>query len=93
MQDDVKPVPGQKSEVAIDQAHMVVPAVEETIGTQEENARQGGKIFTKSFEADETRPQDLHGAVNYQKETADPAKVPPFYSYTDLTKPRGTVRG
>lgn len=88
-----EPTPGAATPAAIDQAHMVTPAVEETIGTQEENARQGGSISTKPFDSGETRPQELHGAVNYQKTTSDPGGVPEFYAYTDLTKPRGTVRG
>lgn len=94
MQNDIKPVPGAKSEVAIDQAHMVVPNTTEEVGEASEgDAKGGGRIFTKAFEADETRPQDLHGSVNYQKVTADPAGVPKFYPYTDLTAAKGTVRG
>jgi hypothetical protein len=88
-----EPTPGPKTEAVIDQAHMVTPAVEETPGTQEKNARQGGSISTKPFDSGETRPQELHGSVNYQKETSDPGGVPQFYAYTDLTKPRGTVKG
>lgn len=72
---------------------MVVPAVEETPGTAEHDARGGGEIYTCAHSDDETRPQDLHGSVNYQKTTADPGKSPEFIAYTDLTRPRGTVRG
>jgi hypothetical protein len=88
-----EPTPGAATPAAIDQAHMVTPAIEETIGTVENNARGGGSISTKPFDAGETRPQELHGSVNYQKETADPGQSPEFYPYTDLTKPRGTVKG
>lgn len=92
MTDVVKPTSGSPTETDIDQAHMVVPAVAETPDTSEENARQGGTIFTKSFDSSETRPQELHGAVNYQKETSTDG-VPAFIPYTDLTMPKGTVRG
>lgn len=89
----VSPTSGAKTEVAIDQAHMVVPNTSEEVGEAGEgDAKGGGTIFTKEFEADETRPQDLHGAVNYQKETSTTG-VPKFYSYTDLTATKGTVRG
>jgi hypothetical protein len=92
---DIKPIPGSATEKAIPQAGqaMVVPAVEEIPGTSEENARQGGRIETKAYEGSETRPQELHGAVEYQRQTADPGGVPKFYDYTELTKPRETVRG
>jgi hypothetical protein len=95
MQNDIKPVPGNATDKAIPQAGqaMVVPAVPEIPGTVEENAKTGGRIFTQGFEQDETRPQDLHGAVAYQQATADPGKTPQFIAYTDLTTPRSTVRG
>lgn len=69
---------------------MVVPAEQALPNESMENARQGGRISTKAFEADETRPQELHGAVNYQKATADPGAAPGFVAYTDLTKPKNT---
>lgn len=78
---------------AIDQSHMVVENSAESVGTMEENARQGGRIATKGFEENETRPQEMHGSVNYQKETADPGQTPKFNSYTELTATKGTVRG
>ncbi len=90
---DIKPIAGPSTEAAIDQAVMVVPASAETIGTSEENARQGGRIYTCEHSETQTRPQELHGAVNYQKTTADPGKVPSFYDYTSLTANKGTVRG
>ena len=92
MQNDVKPVPGQKTEGAVPQAGqaMVVPADKALPNESMENARQGGRIYTVAFAADETRPQELHGAVNYQKWTADPAQTPPFIAYTDLTVPKNT---
>jgi hypothetical protein len=95
MQNDVRPVPGPASQKAIPQAGqaMVVPAVNELPNESTEDARQGGRIFTQGFETDETRPQDLHGAVAYQQATADPGKKPAFVAYTDLTQPRGDVRG
>ena len=95
MQGDIKPVPGPATDKAIPQSGqtMVVPAVPEIPGTAEENAKTGGRIETKPFEADETRPQDMHGAVKYQQTTADPGGTPKFYAYTDLTTPRSTVRG
>lgn len=90
---DVKPIAGAATETDLDQARMVIPAVPETIGTSEENARQGGRIYTNQHSESETRPQEMHGAVNYQKITADPGGVPKFYPYTGLTIPKGTVRG
>lgn len=93
MQNDIKPVPGGATPSEIPQAHMVVEAENVLPNENTENARSGGQIFTKSFAEDETRPQDLHGAVAYQQETADPGSKPPFVAYTDLTRPRGTVRG
>lgn len=92
MQNDVKPVPGGSTEKVLGQADMVVPAAAEIPGTVEENARQGGRVYTKGFEADECRPQDLHGSVAYQKQTADPGASPRFIDYTSLTTPRGNVR-
>jgi hypothetical protein len=93
MQNDVKPVPGPATPSAIPQAHQVVAAENELPNEAMEDARGGGEISTKGFEADETRPQDLHGAVAYQQATADPGAKPKFIAYTDLTKPRGEVRG
>ena len=93
MQNDIKPVPGKATDSALPQANMVVPAENVLPRTSEENARQGGSIFTKAFAADETRPQELHGSVQYQKDTADPGAVPKFVVYTDLTKPRTAIRG
>lgn len=93
MQNDVKPVPGPATSSELPQAHMVVPAENALPNENMENARGGGNVFTKEFAADETRPQDLHGAVAYQQETAEPGQKPPFVAYTDLTRPRGTVRG
>lgn len=94
MQNDVKPVPGTSTEKAIPQAGqtMVVPAENALPNESVENARQGGRIYTKQFEADETRPQELHGSVNYQQTTADPGAKPPFVEYTDLTRPRTAIR-
>ena len=91
---DVKPIPGGKTEVDIDQAHMVVPAVEEEPGEATEgDAKGGGHIYTCEHSESETRPQELHGSVNYQKTTAQPGQAPPFIPYTDLTEARGKVRG
>lgn len=89
---DIKPIPGGATPVEIDQAVMVVPAVAEATGENTEDARQGGSVFTKAWAQDETRPQELHGSVNYQKETSTDG-VPKFYAYTDLTMAKGTVRG
>jgi len=90
---NIQPIAGKSTEAAIDQAVMVVPAVAEATGENAEDAREGGRIFTKPYASDETRPQDLHGSVNYQKETADPGEAPKFYQYTDLTLAKGKVRG
>jgi hypothetical protein len=90
MQNDVKPVSGGGK---TPNEHSVVPAVNELPNESTEDARQGGRVVTKGFEADETRPQDLHGSVAYQQATADPGKKPSFVAYTDLTQPRGEVRG
>jgi len=76
---------------ALPQAHMVVPSESELPHENTEDARSGGKISTKGFSEDETRPQDLHSAVKYQEQTGD--GKPPFVAYTDLTKARGAVRG
>jgi hypothetical protein len=101
MQNDVKPVPGQATDKAIPQSgqRMIVPAEKElpreahepATGLQDSDARGGGRIFTQAFAADETRPQELHGAVEYQKRTADPGAKPVFWPYTDLTTPRNTT--
>jgi hypothetical protein len=61
---------------------------EEGGGDEMHDARQGGEIETVKFEEDETRPQELHGAADYQKETADPGKEPSLVRYTELTKAR-----
>lgn len=90
---NIKPIEGPSTEAAIDQAVMVVPAVAEATGESTEDAREGGRISTKAYASDETRPQELHGSVNYQKETSDPGQAPKFYPYTDLTLAKGTVRG
>ena len=91
---NVKPTSGAATESAIDQAHMVVPSTPETPGPAGEgNSKGGGEIYTCAFSETETRPQELHGSVNYQKTTADPGKAPSFIPYTDLTDPKGTVRG
>jgi hypothetical protein len=90
---NIKPIPERDTPAMIDQAHMVVPNTAEAIGEQEEDARQGGRISTEAYNEEETRPQELHGAVQYQKETADPGQVPKFYPYVDLTANKGTVRG
>ena len=91
-----EPVPPTKdapTPSAIPQAHMVVPAENELPNESTFDARGGGMIETCTYETDETRPQELHGSVEYQKTTADPGKAPGFVAYTDLTRPRGTVRG
>lgn len=92
MQNDVKPVPGPATPSELPQAHMVVENENVLPNENMENARGGGSIYTKGFDADECRPQDLHGAVEYQKQTSTEGK-PPFVAYTDLTRPRGAVRG
>ena len=101
MQNDVKPVPGQATDKAIPQSgqKMVVPASkalpreahEPQSGVGDSDARGGGSISTVAFSADETRPQELHGAVEYQKRTADPGAKPAFWDYTRLTQPRNTT--
>lgn len=101
MQNDVKPVPGQATDKAIPQAgqKMVVPAEkalpreahEPATGVQDSDGRAGGRIFTKTFAEDETRPQELHAAITYQEQTADPGAKPPFWPYTDLTVPKNTT--
>jgi len=101
MQNDVKPVPGQATDKAIPQSgrRMVVPsenelpreAHEPATGLQDSDGRSGGSIYTAEFAEDETRPQELHGAVEYQKVTADPGAKPSFWAYTELTKPRNTT--
>jgi hypothetical protein len=88
----VAPTPGAATPAAIDQAHMVVESSRELPNEETFDARQGGRIMTKAFEEDETRPQDLHGSVNYQKETSSAGK-PRFVSYTELTDPNEAVRG
>lgn len=70
----------------VPQGRIVEPAEAQTPGTVEENAKTGGRIYTAGFNEDETRPQDLHGALAYQKETADPGRGPEFFRYTELTK-------
>lgn len=100
MQNDVKPVPGKATDKAIPQAgqRMVVPAEkalpnehhEPASGVQDSDGRAGGRIYTQMFAEDETRPQELHGAVEYQKRTADPGAKPGFIPYTDLTAPKNT---
>lgn len=100
MQNDIKPVPGQATDKAIPQSGqtMVVPAEkalpneahEPASGVQDSDGRAGGRIFTQPFAPDETRLQELHGAVEYQKRTADPGAKPPFIPYTDLTVPKNT---
>ena len=92
MTDVVKPTPGPASPAAIPQAHMVVPNVQELPHEQEFDARGGGEISTAAFDTNETRPQELHGAVAYQEKFSTDKK-PDFVAYTDLTKPRGVVRG
>jgi len=93
MQNDIKPVPGAASDKAIPQAGqaMVVPSENALPNESVENAKTGGRIMTVAFAADETRPQELHGAVNYQKTTADPGQTPGFVAYTDLTRPKNTT--
>jgi hypothetical protein len=91
---DIKPTKGAPTETAIDQARMVVPAVAEEPGLAgETDAKGGGEIYTCAFSETETRPQDMHGSVNYQKTTADPGSAPPFIPYTGLTEAKGKVRG
>lgn len=90
---DVKPIPGPASEVAIDQARMVVPAERELPNEEEHDAKQGGNIYTCPFGgSEETRPQEMHGSVNYQKTTSTDG-VPNFVKYTELTDIKETIRG
>lgn len=90
---DVKPIPGASSESSIDQARMVVPAADELPNSQEHDAKQGGSIYTCPFGgSEETRPQEMHGSVNYQKTTSTDG-VPNFVKYTELTDPKTTIRG
>lgn len=70
----------------VPQGRIVEAGEAQTPGTVEENAKTGGRIYTAGFSEDETRPQELHGALQYQKTTADPGSTPPFYDYTELTK-------
>lgn len=51
----------------------------------EGNAKGGGSISTASFSEEETRPQELHGAKEYQSRTGE---VPSLIRYTDLTQPK-----
>lgn len=90
--EEAKPTPGEDTERAITQAHMVVPAEAEEPGEEMQDARQGGEIYTCSFSDEETRPQDLHSATSYQEMTADPKRKPDFVKYTELTEARGEVR-
>lgn len=90
---NVEPIAGPSTESALDQARMVVPAESELPNSEEHDARQGGSISTKAFAgSSETRPQEMHGSVNYQKETSTGGK-PNFVKYTELTDPRETIRG
>jgi hypothetical protein len=93
MQNDVKPVPGPPTPSELPQQDMVVPAENALPRTEEENARMGGRISTVAFEADETRPQDMHGSVHYQETTADPGAKPAFWNYRELTRVKETIRG
>lgn len=91
---DIKPIAGPASEVAIDQAHMVVEAERELPNEETFDARGGGKIYTCAFGgSEETRPQEMHGSVNYQKITSTEKSAPNFVTYTELTAPRTTIRG
>lgn len=89
---EMDPTPGAKTEVAIDQSKMVVESERELPNEETFDARQGGKIYTCAFSDSETRRPELHGSVNYQKETSTDGK-PGFVAYTDLTSPRETIRG
>lgn len=90
---EVPPIPGEATEKALPTSHMVTPAEVEEPGELEHDARQGGRIETHAFSEEETRPQELHSAVKYQEETADPGEKPRFVEYTELTKARGEVKG
>lgn len=76
------------TESMLPQAHMVTPAVVETPGTTEHDARSGGNIMTVADP--QTRPQEMHSAKEYQSVTGT---VPTFIAYTDLTQPKGSVKG
>lgn len=90
-EEPVPPAKGPEPQ-AIDQAYLVVENSAEEPGEATDDARTGGRIYTCMHEEDETRRPELHGAVAYQKETADPGEAPSFIGYTELTKARGTVR-
>ncbi len=91
---DIKPIPGASTPESIDQAHMVVEAERELPNEQEYDAKGGGSIYTCEFGgSEETRPQEMHGAVNYQKTTSSEKAAPNFVTYTELTAPRTTIRG
>lgn len=91
---DVKPISGAATPSAIDQAHMVVPSENELPHEKEYDARGGGDIYTCEFGgSEETRPQEMHGSVNYQKTTSTEKAAPNFVAYTELTSPRKTIRG
>lgn len=89
---DVKPIPGAATETALDQARMVVPGERELPNEEEHDAKQGGSIYTCQHSEEETRPQEMHGAVNYQKTTSTDG-VPNFVKYTELTDVKETIRG
>lgn len=89
---DVKPIPGAETTSVIDQARMVVPSENELPNEETHDARSGGSVYTCMHSETETRPQDLHGSVNYQKTTSTGGK-PNFVAYTDLTSPRKEIRG
>lgn len=92
---DVKPIPGEATEKAIPQAgqEMVEPAGRELPNESEHDARMGGRIYTCEHYEEETRPQEMHGAVYYQETTADPMEKPNFVKYTELTDPREEIKG
>ena len=90
---DIKPISGPSTDSILPQAHMVTPAAVETPGTSEENARQGGRIYTCEHTETQTRPQEMHSSLHYQENTADPGAKPEFYDYTELTMRRGEVKG
>lgn len=66
---------------------MVTPAQAETPGTTEHDARSGGSISTVSDP--QTRPQEQHGAKEYQSLTGN---VPTLIPYTELTTPKVSVK-
>lgn len=90
---DIKPIPGASTEVAIDQSQMVVPGERELPNEETFDAKQGGKIYTCMHSEEETRPQEMHGSVNYQKITSTEKAAPNFVTYTELTSPRTDIRG